>query len=188
MKLTAATAKRLRRLVEDVIALDADESPLAHEAKQLLPVFSSARARGQRARDRGPRVNGATREDRREAHAASTTDLRVTVWIRSGGSVRWEGEVPHFEGEGHCEACGVELGKAWELHHVEGGGDRRPKQRLGNILALCWECHRRAHRGDLGTLAQIAQAPTLDAEAERAALRRIAKIEEARRAARKETR
>ncbi len=40
---------------------------------------------------------------------------------------------------------------------------------------------RRAHRGDLGTLAQIAQAPSLDAEARRAAEHRIAKLEEARR-------
>ncbi len=152
------------------------------EARDLVDRDAKAqRQRRDRLKGKRGRAPGATKRQRNAAHGASTRDLRVTVWIRCGGTVRWEDEVPHFEGEGHCEACGIELGKAWEMHHVEGGGARRPRQRIGNLIALCWECHRRAHRGDLGTLAQIAQVPTLDAEAERAALHRVAKVEESRR-------
>jgi predicted restriction endonuclease len=101
----------------------------------------------------------------RAEHVNRTAKLRVAVFV---------------EYEGHCAACKMDLGNAWEFHHVEGAGLRRSHQRMGNVLPLCWDCHRRAHRGDLGTLAQIAQASTLDAEARKAVERKIAKVEEAR--------
>ena len=112
-----------------------------------------------------PSAPGKSRAERRAEHKASTGDLRAFVAERSGGL---------------CEACRGEVGTAWELHHVEGGGSRRPKQRAGNVLCLCWPCHRHAHRGDLATLKMIANAGPLDAEARKAAGRRFDKVLEAR--------
>ena len=134
---------------------------LEHEAKRLRREIRKAKPRIEK-----PKTPGLSREERRAEHNASTKGLRANVLARSCGK---------------CEACGGDLGTAWDLHHVEGGGLRRSRQRSGNCLALCMECHRRWHRGDLGTLAQIARAPSLDAEARREVLHRIAKIEEARR-------
>jgi hypothetical protein len=124
-----------------------------------------------RIRQKGPRKSlalpGRSREEKRAEHRASTETLRTMVLERSGGA---------------CEACRMTLGIVWELHHVQGAGLRRSRQRLGSVLALCMECHRRAHRGDIGTLAQIALlAPSLDAEARREAEHRIEKLIEARR-------
>lgn len=115
---------------------------------------------------------GKTKTERREEHREATRGLRAMVFERSKGNCTC--------GNGHCEACSVDLGQSWELHHVQPAGHRRSRQRLGNLLALCWDCHRRAHRGDLGTLAQIARAPSFDDEARRAARHRLDKVLEVR--------
>jgi hypothetical protein len=134
------------------------------EAKALVEREERARRKA-KALPR-PKIAGPTPLSRRADHIAATAKLRVAIFV---------------EYDGHCAACRSDLGNAWEFHHIMSGGDRRPKQRIGNVLPLCWDCHRRAHRGELGTLAQIALAPSLDAEARRAAEHRITKIEEARR-------
>lgn len=130
-----------------------------------------------------PKAPGPDPEKRRAEHRVMTHSLRVLAWIRCGGEIAKDEEIGKtlFVGHGSCEACNAVLGAKWELHHVQGAGHRRSRQGAGNVLAICWECHRRAHRGDPGTLAQIAQAPSLDAEARREALHRIDKIMEARR-------
>ena len=135
---------------------------------------ASARAR---RKSRSPRAAGPAR-----APVKGSSALRAEVFVRCGGSTltHEDGSID-FIGEGYCEACGTPLGIAWDMHHTLSGGQRRSRQALGNVVAICWDCHRRAHRGDLGTLAQIAQVPGLDAEAQAAVRRRIAKIERARR-------
>jgi hypothetical protein len=105
---------------------------------------------------------------RRVAHRTSTADLRSQVAERSGGK---------------CEVSGIELGAAWELHHLSGGGHRRSRQALGNCLAVSWEVHRLIHRGDLATLRSVLEACIRLGmpEGVKAASRRIEKIHEARR-------
>jgi hypothetical protein len=118
-------------------------------------------------RQKAPRKSlslpGRSRGEKQAEHIASTAKLRVRIFM---------------EYEGACAACRIPLGAVWEFHHVQGGGLRRSRQRPGSVLPLCMECHRRVHRGDLGTLAQIALAPSLDAEARREAEHRIDKLME----------
>lgn len=110
--------------------------------------------------------------DRKAARAAehrtSTADLRAQVWERC---------------QGRCEVSGVELGAAWELHHLDGGGSRRSRQGLGNCLAASWEVHRLIHRGDLATLRNALEACIRLGmpEGVKAMTHRLAKAEEARR-------
>jgi 5-methylcytosine-specific restriction endonuclease McrA len=149
--------KRIRPELDAAAAAENLQTALYHVDAALKILHSVTK--------RGPRkvlvLPGRTPDERRAEHRSSTGSLRAQVAERS---------------EGKCEACGAEYGTAWEMHHVESGsGTRRANQRPGSVLALCWECHRRAHRGDLATLRRIAQASPLDGEARTSALRRAAK-------------
>jgi hypothetical protein len=86
---------------------------------------------------------GASKDQRRAAHREATKSLREQVAERSAG---------------RCEVSGVELGAAWEMHHLRGGGERRSRQSLDNVLAVSWETHRRIHRGDLDALRDVKEA------------------------------
>jgi hypothetical protein len=175
-------AKKVRPELESAIAAESIEETHAAVGRALAVLTKMVPPNRKRLRaERAPEVKGATPEQRRAEHRASTGDLRRVVWCRAGGSVRLDADdVWHYEGDARCEISGVELGAAWEMHHVEGGGSRRSQQRPGNVLAVSWEVHRLIHRGDLDTLRKVAAAPTLDAEARRAAQRRVDKLLEAR--------
>ena len=135
--------------------LRARERDLARELRALRKkIRAASKKRTPSAKDRA-----------RAEHKASTGTLREQVAERAAGK---------------SEISGSELGAAWEMHHVEGGGLRRSKQRPGNVLAITWDEHRALHRGDLDTLRRVALAPTLDADARRAAQRRVDKVLEAR--------
>lgn len=166
MKLTPSTARAVRRLALEVVLLDGETEAapslgdIARRAKALLD--------GPLRETRKPTkvsAPGRSREDRRADHREETGSLRGQVWERCGG---------------RCEVSGVELGAAWEMHHVQGQGERRSAQRLGNVLAVSWDVHRLIHRGDLDTLRAVAACPVLDAEARQAAQRRVDKVIESR--------
>jgi hypothetical protein len=126
---------------------------------------AARRARSSRVKGKRGLAPGVDKNARRVEGRIRTSVLRGLVRDRMAGK---------------SEISGDEVGLAWHMHHVEGGGSRLPKQRPGNVLGITYEEHRLAHRGDLETLRKIAAAPTLDAEARRAAERRIAKVLEAR--------
>ena len=117
---------------------------------------------------------------RRKEHRDETFDLLVQVWLRCGGGFRTDPE-PRFFGSGRCEVSGVELGAAWNMHHIVNGGARRSAQCLGNVLAVSWETHRMIHRGDLGTLRAVKEACLRLGlrEGLRAIEYRLAKVDEA---------
>ncbi len=163
-----ADLRLARRALPDLEAASSalDRKNIAEAIPLLDRAIATLRGVQGRHVKKGIVAAGRNRDDRRAAHRDATATLREAVEKRS---------------EGRCEACRTELGAAWEMHHVEGAGLRRSRQRLGSVLALCHECHRLAHRGRVDVLTLIASAPPLDFEAKRAALRRLQKVEEARR-------
>lgn len=110
---------------------------------------------------------GKTPDEKRADHRASTGSLRAQVEARSGG---------------RCEVSGVEVGPAWDLHHLDAGGHRRSRQSLDNCLAVSFDVHRLLHRGDLATLRDVKAACIRLGMREglRATEHRLAKVEEAR--------
>jgi carotenoid cleavage dioxygenase-like enzyme len=120
---------------------------------------------------RGPRkvlvLPGRTADERRAEHRSSTGSLRAQVAARSGG---------------RCEVSGVEVGPAWDLHHLDAGGHRRSRQSLDNCLAVSFDVHRLLHRGDLATLRSVKEACLRLGlrDGLRAIEHRLAKITEAR--------
>jgi hypothetical protein len=74
------------------------------------------------------------REQRKDERRKRMADLREAVMVRA---------------EGRCEVCGDEAAHA---HHVLSGPDRRRHEAVDTMLALCPECHRRIHAGDVATL------------------------------------
>jgi hypothetical protein len=80
---------------------------------------------------------------------------------------------------GRCELCSAPF---HEIHHVLGGADRKAKESVDTCLALCWECHRAIHRGDLAELTAALSFCQFQGmvRAEQALRRRLDKIEEAR--------
>ena len=126
-------AKALARKVRE-----ADTLEKAHAAADAL--LSELRAASTR---RNGKRTPSRQAQRREEHKASTGSLREKVAARS---------------EGRCEVSGVELGVAWEMHHLRGGGARRSAQSLDNCIAVSWDVHRLAHRGDMHTLRGIKEA------------------------------
>ena len=137
---------------------------------ELDKLEAEIRAKVKRETDRIARVGapGRSPEEKRSAHRASTGTIREQVFARSGGK---------------CEVSGIDLGEAWELHHLRGAGARRSHQALATGLAVSWEVHRLIHRGDLGTLRAVKEACIrLGMRDGLAAIgRRIEKVEEARR-------
>jgi len=163
MTLTTASAKHIRRRLEepDGGTSLAKANALLAEANRLLDRVKEDRARMKAIQK--PKAPGVTRDERRAEHRDATRDLRVACWIRCGGTVRWETVTdgtrePFFEGAGRCEVSGVELGAAWEMHHLDSGGNRRSHQSLDNCLAVAWEVHRLIHRGDLAMLRAVKEA------------------------------
>ena len=78
---------------------------------------------------------------------------------------------------GRCECCRVREPTEW--HHLEQGGARRSMESVGNSCALCWQCHRAYHAGDLAVMAQLLDSLTVYSpgtqEGQRTLLRRIEK-------------
>ena len=119
------------------------------------------------------RVAGPTRKEIREANRIKkrerTANVRVEVFKRDGG---------------RCVICGDE---ATEMHHlVSGSGLRRIAEGVSTCVALCETHHREAHRNVLDTLLALllwAQGNAGSYSIAATALeKRLAKIEEARRA------
>ena len=160
MTLTTTAAKHIRRRIEGKSPEDAVRDLLA----DCADVKERMRAAATRMKAiQKPKAPGKDRDERREEHNASTLDLRSKAWIRCGGTIRVATDesgtdVTLYEGAGRCEVSGVELGAAWELHHLDGGGNRRSRQSLDNCLAVSWEAHRLIHRGDLATLRSVKEA------------------------------
>ena len=170
--MTTAEAKRMEHSTDPNVR---------ETAKRVL---AAAKRRKEIHRSRRARSPGPTKEARRVLHREETSDLRADVWVRAGGTKDWDGDEHEGEwvlsGVAHCEVSGVELGAAWDMHHVESGGARRSQQRIGNVLAVSFDVHRLIHRGDLDTLRAVAKCPVLDAEGRRAAERRVEKAESVR--------
>jgi 5-methylcytosine-specific restriction endonuclease McrA len=93
--------------------------------------------------------------------------------IRTGVFARAERE-RGLRCEWYCERV------ASELHHVEQGGARRSLEAVENCAAICTECHRAYHRGELDTLRSAATWAVEHGfrEAARTIARRTAKIED----------
>lgn len=126
MNISPATRKELVRFLRFV-----------HDSTPEAEVYTRRDA-GRLARlleVRAPKKNlpGPTRREAREAkrkkHRADTAVLRMSVFTRANGV---------------CEFCRVY--DASEMHHLEGGSDRRAKQASSNCVALCLRCHRDYHR------------------------------------------
>jgi hypothetical protein len=168
----------------------------AYAQPAFLEYVSAGAARGDedairlldKVKKKAPRktlvLPGRTKDERRQEHRESTSDLRADVWKRCGGTVViGEDGMWVLGGGGKCEVSGVELGARWEMHHLVSGGARRSAQSLDNCLAVSFDVHRRLHRGDLATLRDVKAACIRLGlrEGLRATEHRIAKCEEARR-------
>jgi hypothetical protein len=86
--------------------------------------------------------------------------------------------------QGLCAICSPPV-PATDLHHVLSGPDRRRRESAETVLPVCRLDHHRLHAGDLMALedAMLACKANGMIEAATALERRIAKVEEARRAA-----
>lgn len=169
MNWPASIRRRFVRLAEEVIELDGDqnEAPslaaMAHDARELLAKTTAERARSARVRVKAsPRVaaKAAERKTRNERMA----EIRAVVMKKAGGL---------------CEMCGA---PATEAHHLISGPLRRRLESADTVIALCFDCHRSVHRGDLDALYQ-AQAYCVTSgmhDAAAALSKRIDKINEAR--------
>jgi 5-methylcytosine-specific restriction endonuclease McrA len=118
--------------------------------------------------ERGPKkaleLPGKSKRSAQAERRERMATIRATVMERAGGL---------------CELCGA---KASEAHHLLSGPLRRVRESVDTVIALCVDCHRAIHRGDLDALyhAQSYCVSSGMHEAGAALARRIDKIEEAR--------
>jgi hypothetical protein len=117
-----------------------------------------------------PRVKAKT--EKRDGRNARMARIRMDVFNGSGGN---------------CAAkCATPIRyDTFHAHHVIGGGERQAKESVKTVAPLCGACHEKVHAGDLETLVNLRwwAQETGRREAMHALERRIAKVEEARRAA-----
>ena len=133
-RLSAKDAKRARDLAQWVQTegpKDGMDLEWARgEARHLLLALKPRR----RPR-REQRAPGRSRDERRKERRERLASVREVVMSRLGGK---------------CEVCAER--PATDAHHVEGGGLRQHRETADLMLALCRECHREIHAGDVGTL------------------------------------
>jgi hypothetical protein len=117
-----------------------------------------------------PRVKA--KAEARDGRNARMARIRMDVFNGSGGN---------------CAAmCATPIRyDTFHAHHVIGGGERQAKESVKTVAPLCGSCHEKVHAGDLETLVNLRwwAQETGRREAMHALERRIAKVEEARRAA-----
>ena len=100
--------------------------------------IASKRAASSRRKDRVPRAPGESKAAKREEQNARTAALRAQAESRAR-QWGWVGELcgrplPLFDDL-------APLSMRPELCHLDGGGDRIPKQWIGNVLFEHHECH-----------------------------------------------
>ncbi len=160
---------RLRRAAQRVIDAMAEVMPSHSVPLALITEVASLAAAMPRTKRRPPNPSKVERRGKRLSKRAERRErmasIRETVMERA---------------QGHCEVCAT--GRAEEAHHLIGGGLRRVKESVMTVVALCGDCHRAMHRGDLDVLesARLYAESCGMHDAVAALAKRIDKINEAR--------
>lgn len=151
--MSARLVRAARRVVEEWLANSSVSHDTLRELAAVMP------------RKRGDRGRGAEKRAKRRTRRERMASIRETVMERA---------------QGHCEVCAT--GRAEEAHHVIGGGLRRVRESVDTVLALCGDCHRGIHAGNLDALesARLYAESCGMHDAVAALARRIDKIHEAR--------